>query len=190
MAHLILKNLPRYECLQEAAQAFPDLDPSAMEAYLHLLRTGTDCMEYSHEYLSSHNVSSGRFTVLMLLFKLQHGCSECCKKVNPDVVTPAELADMAGCTRATMTGLIDTLERDDLVKRTPDVNDRRMMTVSLTQKGVTLLTKMLPGHFKRIAHLMACLTEPERKTLVRLLSKISTQVAEIGSQAPAQDANG
>jgi DNA-binding MarR family transcriptional regulator len=179
MAHLILKNLPRYECLHEAAQQFPDLDPSAMVAYLHLLRAGTDCLEFSHEYLSSHGVSSGRFTVLMLLLKHQ-ACGE-----KGDVITPAELADMAGCTRATMTGLVDTLERDSLVKRVPDAKDRRMMTVSLTAKGTALLNKLLPGHFKRQAQVMACLSEAERKTLIRLLGKISEQLALINGETPA-----
>jgi len=36
MAHLMLKELPRYECLLEAAENFPELDPSAIEAVLHL----------------------------------------------------------------------------------------------------------------------------------------------------------
>ena len=179
MAHLILKNLPRYECLHEAAQQFPDLDPSAMVAYLHLLRAGTDCLEFSHEYLSTHGVSSGRFTVLMLLLK-RHACGE-----KGETITPAELADMAGCTRATMTGLVDTLERDSLVKRVPDAKDRRMMTVSLTAKGSALLNNLLPGHFKRLAQVMACLSEAERKTLVRLLSKITEQVAVVSGDVTA-----
>jgi len=180
--HLFLKNLPRYECLHEASQQFPDLDPSAMEAYLHLLRAGTDCLEFSHEYLSAYGVSSGRFTVLMLLLRGQ-ACGEA-----PDSVTPAELADMAGCTRATMTGLIDTLERDNLVKRAPDVEDRRMMTVSLTPKGTALLNRLLPGHFKRLAKLMSCLAESERKTLVRLLEKIGAQVAVLGADKTVAEA--
>jgi len=187
MAQLILKTLPRYECLLEAAQMFPDLDPSAMEAYLRLLRSGNDCMEFSHEYLSAHGVSSGRFTVLMLLLKRQ-SFGPCGGKSEP--VTPAELADMAGCTRATMTGLVDTLERDSLVKRVPDEKDRRMMTVSLTPKGTSMLNKMLPGHFKRIAGLMACLNEAERKTLVRLLTKISSQIAEVSSGASVAETKG
>ena len=36
MPYLLLKDLPRYECLLEAAKEFPDLDPSAAEAFLHL----------------------------------------------------------------------------------------------------------------------------------------------------------
>jgi DNA-binding MarR family transcriptional regulator len=87
-----------------------------------------------------------------------------------------------------MTGLIDTLERDNLVKRAPDDEDRRMMTVSLTQKGTALLNRMVPGHFKRLAQLMSCLTEAERKTMVRLLSKIVSQVSVVRGESPVTGA--
>ena len=71
-----------------------------------------------------------------------------------------------------MRGWIDTLERDGLVKREPDRDDRRMMSVLLTPKGEKFLNEFLPGHFKLIAELMAPLSESERKTLVKLLVKI------------------
>ena len=41
MPLLMLKDLPRYDCLLEAARSFPDLDPSACEAFLNLLRAGS-----------------------------------------------------------------------------------------------------------------------------------------------------
>jgi DNA-binding MarR family transcriptional regulator len=71
-----------------------------------------------------------------------------------------------------MTGLIDTLERDDLVKRVPDPNDRRMMSVNLTTKGRALLEDIMPTHFRRMSEIMSPLSEVERKTLVRLLNKV------------------
>ena len=42
MPYLLLKDLPRYDCLIQAAREFPDLDPSATEAFLNLLRAGDD----------------------------------------------------------------------------------------------------------------------------------------------------
>lgn len=167
MAFLLLKNLPRYDCILEVARQFPDLDPSAVEAYLHLLRGGDEAFRYSETYFSECNLSRGRFTVLMFLFDKA--------KLETISRTPAELADMAGVTRATMTGLVDTLERDDLVRREPDKDDRRMMLVTLTPKGLELLKSILPEHYRRIAALMATLAEDERKTLVRLLNKIVEQ---------------
>jgi DNA-binding MarR family transcriptional regulator len=64
-----------------------------------------------------------------------------------------------------------------------------MMTVNLTAKGTAQLNKMLPGHFKRLTQLMACLSEPERKTLVRLLGKIISQVAIINGAPPKKEAD-
>jgi len=42
MPFLMIKNLPRYECLLAAAKEFPDLDPWACAVYLHLLRAGDE----------------------------------------------------------------------------------------------------------------------------------------------------
>src|SRR6478609_1258245 len=67
MPHLLLKDLPRYECLLEAAREFPDLDPSAAEAFLHLLHTSDEVFAISDRSLAGHNISHGRFGVLMLL---------------------------------------------------------------------------------------------------------------------------
>jgi len=171
MPLLMLKDVPRYECLLEAAEQFPDLDPTACEAYLHVLRAGDEAFRVCQENLAAHDLSQGRFTVLMLLLD---------KKLNtPLSLTPAELADKAGVARATMTGLVDTLERDGLVKREPDPVDRRMMSVTLTPRGRESLAAVLPPHFQLMAALMHPLTEPERKTLVRLLGKIVSRAAEL-----------
>jgi len=178
MPFLLLKDLPRYECLLEASKAFPDLDPSATEVFLHLLRAGDSAFRTVEVHLAEHNISQGRFTVLLLLLDKADNC--------PRPSTPAELADMAGVTRATMTGLVDTLERDGLVRREPDPKDRRMMSVNLTPKGQALLHEILPGHFQCMAALMHSLTEAERKTLVRLLNKIQQQANALSSTLPAQ----
>ncbi len=188
MPRLLLKDLPRYECLLEAAKEFPDLDPTAAEAYLHLLLTGDDVFAVTEKGLSERNISHGRFGVLMLLWGSRQPradkmpATEACA-AGPR--TPAELADAAGVTRATMTGLIDTLERDGLVKREPDPDDRRMMSVLLTPKGERFLHEFLPGHFKLMASLMAPLSESERKTLVKLLVKIQGHASALHSNSEA-----
>jgi DNA-binding MarR family transcriptional regulator len=175
MPLLLLKDLPRFECLLEAAKKFPDLDPSACDVFLNLLRTGDEVFRVTENNWVRHGLSQGRFGVLMLLKRSSHAptaaeTGEHCLPEGP--LTPAELADAAGVTRATMTGLIDTLERDGLAKRVRDANDRRMMSVNLTPKGRKLLEKILPIHFRDMAETMSPLTEIERKTLVRLLNKI------------------
>ncbi len=178
MSRLLLKDLPRYECLLEAAKEFPDLDPSAVEAFLHLLRTGDEVFGITERNLIHRGMSPGRFGVLMLLWRgaqTQDSTATPAADCGVGPRTPAGLADAAGVTRATMTGLIDTLERDGYVKREPDPHDRRMMLVSLTPVATEFLRDFMPGHFRTIAAIMSHLSEPERKTLVRLLGKISSR---------------
>ena len=177
MPHLLLKDLPRYECLLEAAKQFPDLDPSASEAFLHLLRSGDEAARVVQGDLARHGLSSGRFAVLMIL---QRRCVG-----SESSLGPAELADAAGVSRATMTGLIDTLERDGLVTREPDPKDRRMMNVCLTRQAQETLQDVMPDHFKRMAWLMAPLSEQERQTLLQLLGKIQRQASSFTEASPA-----
>lgn len=170
MPHLLLKDLPRYDCLLEAAKQFPNLDPSACEVFLNLLRTGDEAFRVTDEHFQQNGLSQGRFTVLMLLFDKACGQSHSC--------TPAALAERSGVTRATMTGLIDTLERDAMVVRKPDSADRRMLSVELTPRALAFLASILPEHFRRINDLVSPLSEPERRTLVRLLGKIAVRASE------------
>jgi len=185
MPLLMLKELPRYECLLKAAEKFPGLDPSATAALLHLLRTGDVVFGVIDRNLAQHNISQGGFGVLMLLLKSTETDAvetSCCGTPGPR--TPAELAEAAGVTRATMTGLIDTLERDGLVRREPDPDDRRMMSVRLTPKGETFLHGMLPSHFQRMASLMQPLNESERNTLVLLLNKLLDHASTLAAPGP------
>ena len=171
MPFLLIKNLPRYDCLIEAAKLFPDLDPSACEVFLHLMQAGDEAFRVVYAHLAEHNISQGRFMVLMLLLDKLTNC--------PCARTPAELAELSHVTRATMTGLVDTLERDGFVKRQPDLVDRRQMSVTLTAKGQGLLNSILPVHFRRMAALMAPLSLEERTTLVQLLGKIMRQASSL-----------
>ena len=46
-----------------------------------------------------------------------------------------ELSKKAGLEPSTMTGLLDRMERDDLVVRTTDLTDRRVLRIHLTKTG-------------------------------------------------------
>ena len=168
MAMLMLKDVPQYECLLEGAKHFPDLEPSAVGAFLHLLRTSTDVYEAFSRFLEKHAISPGRFIVLTLLLR------DAEKPMNP-----ADLAECSGVARATMTGLIDTLERDGLVKREPDPSDRRMMLVGLTARGRTFIEGIMPDYFRRVSALMAGTTAADRKTIVNLMAKIQQGVPAV-----------
>ena len=172
MPLLMLKDLPRYECLLEASREYPDLDPSATEVFLHLLRAGDEAFRVVESHLAQHEISQGRFGVLMALW------GSCQRAGCQTPLTPAELAERTGVTRATITGLVDTLERAGFVTRTPHPEDRRMMCIGLTKRGEKLLAQIMPEHFRRMAWLMEPLSENERKTFVRLFTKVLHRASE------------
>jgi DNA-binding MarR family transcriptional regulator len=55
-----------------------------------------------------------------------------------DGVPLNSIADVCNCTRATITSLIDVLERKGLVYRKPNPEDRRSILASLTDEGRSL----------------------------------------------------
>jgi DNA-binding MarR family transcriptional regulator len=80
-------------------------------------------------------------------------------------------------TRATMTGLLDTLEKDRLTERQTDPNDRRTIHVTLTPKGQALIEGLIPDYFRCVSGIMEPLDEVERTMLVALLHKIQQGLA-------------
>jgi len=159
----LLRDLPRYEMLQEKARRYPDLDAGAVEATLVLLRVASDVLEGHGVHFARHNTSQGRFITLVML---DNPCAQ-------SGMSPSELADKMGVTRATVTGLLDGLERDELISRQMCPEDRRAFRIELTPKGRDFLSEILPDHYRRIAGLMSHLDGEERRQLIGLLAKVA-----------------
>ncbi len=68
--------------------------------------------------------------------------------------------------------VIDNLERDKLVLREPDPNDRRAYKVVLTKEGERIIKKIFPDHVKSIVEAYSFLTEEEQVELGRLCKKL------------------
>lgn len=159
-----LRDLPRYETLATFARRYPDMDIEAVDAFLWLMRVGADFMEALDRYLGDHGLSQGRWITLVLLMREKDGTS-----------SASELAAKAGVTRATMTGLLDGLERDALIERIPSVRDRRSNRIHLTAAGERCLDEVMPGYYRLISRLMRPLDTAGRRTLADILRQI-TQV--------------
>ncbi len=84
-----------------------------------------------------------------------------------------ELADALGCTPATVTGIVDTMEKKGLVARNPNPADRRSLLVKMTERGKALL-KATPG-LEKVFGSCCCevLSADEARVLGRLLQKLS-----------------
>lgn len=82
-----------------------------------------------------------------------------------------DLAASNGCTRPTMTGIVDTLEKNGLVTRQPNPNDRRSLLVTLTEDGKDLEGSM-PDLDRIYSKCCVGLSAEEFEQLGSLLSKL------------------
>ena len=167
-----LRDLPKYEAIRQRAARYPELDPRALEVFLVLLRVASDVLDGLEAFLASRGTSQGKFTILMLLNR------------DPDAgISPSELADRSGVTRATITGLLDGLTREKLVLREDDAGDRRKAVVRLTRRGRTHLETMLPAYYGQVAELMSELTDDEKVELIALLGKVNKRLPKLWAAA-------
>jgi DNA-binding MarR family transcriptional regulator len=99
-----------------------DVDMSAIEA-MAALKMASHAISQLHErWAEKYGLSEGRMGVLFRL----HRCG----------ATPlGDLANDLGSTPRNITGLVDHLERDGLVERVPDTDDRRSVRANLTPAG-------------------------------------------------------
>jgi DNA-binding MarR family transcriptional regulator len=75
-------------------------------------------------------------------------------------------------TAGNLTGIIDRMEKLDLVKRIPDAKDRRVTRVQLTEKGKQLAKVVIPRHAKDIDQIFSVLAEKEVVQLKGLMDKL------------------
>ena len=156
-------HLPKYERIQRLAERIgaKDFDPGTLETYLLLLSVTDELREIGNAKLSCHGLGEGRITVLVLLLENQ-----------PEPLSHSRLADLLGVTKGSITGLVDGLEHDGLVKRCEAREDRRTRLIEITPAGLEMVNTYLPEKFRGIERLMAGLTPAERETLASLLQKL------------------
>src|SRR5262245_13933300 len=63
------------------------------------------------------------------------------------------LVERLGCVRSNVTGLIDRLQDDHLVRRVDHPEDRRMLFAELTDEGRALITIITPHYDAVISHI-------------------------------------
>ncbi|HET7465153.1 MAG TPA: MarR family transcriptional regulator [Candidatus Dormibacteraeota bacterium] len=144
------------------------IDLAAVEALGALRMAGKEVHHLQERWAEMHGLTEGRLTVMFRLFR----CGP----------TPlGDLAEDLATTPRNITGLVDNLERDGLVERVPDPNDRRSVRATLTEAGKTRIKaiwkegmerqyeiipkEMTKEDLAQLRHLCLLLVENARKEL-------------------------
>lgn len=153
---------------QEFLKRFPTMNPSALKTCAELMRIGSDLLTVFEKILGRHGLSQGRFLTLIVMNR------------TPDQpVSPSYLADKLCVKRATMTGLLDGLDKSGLIERLSHPRDGRKTTVRLTHRGREVLEDVLPDYYGNMAKVTANLMERDRQELASHLKKIQQGLSAV-----------
>lgn len=97
-----------------------------------------------------------------------------------DGLKTIELAKKAGLEPSTMTGLVDRLERDGLVFRALDPNDRRAQQIFLTAEGRAVQGPVLEVVSKTLDQVFAGVQEQELSITMEVLKQVLSNAQEGG----------
>ena len=159
------RELPHYEVLEEVARDFhaPSRPVAAYITFRLVLNEFSNAVD---AHFARYGLSQSRFSVLMLL-----------RHAKGHQLTPIDLASKAGVRPATMTGLLAGLERDALVRREHQSDDRRVVTVHLLPKGLSVVEDIIPSHAASIVKLMEGLSDDDLEAFARTLTILRSRLA-------------
>jgi len=98
-----------------------------------------------------------------------------------DGMTFKDLAELAHCSRSTITGVVDTMEREKLVYRDQNPADRRSILVKLGKEGNKVLNQLyqyIPPIKINVIDFFFKMSPEELQIIVNLLKKLSNSIDE------------
>jgi MarR family 2-MHQ and catechol resistance regulon transcriptional repressor len=136
----------------------------ALDAYIKLMRATNSVTTHLERQLAAYDLTENQFGALEMLYHL-------------GPTQQGTLSRKLFTTKGNVTALTDRLERLGFITRSRDDQDRRAVTVSLTDAGRTLVERILPGHVAEIVRLMDALEIEEQVQLGALCKKLGLSVA-------------
>ena len=92
-----------------------------------------------------------------------------------------ELSRLLMVTGGNITAIVDQLEKEGLVERLDEPDDRRAFCIRLTKSGEKGFAEMARAHEQWVVELLAGLTGRERGELLKLLAKLKSHAVEVTS---------
>lgn len=83
------------------------------------------------------------------------------------------IAEEGGFSKATLTGVLQTLESRGLIKRNRSLEDKRLVLVTLTAKGRKLMVSLFPDFNKHEQEVLSGLSAQQKRDLASALRQIT-----------------
>ena len=112
-------------------------------------------------------ITTQKFGVLSALKTLRHP------------ITPTVIANWMDRNTNSITLMIDRMEKDGLVSRVRDLDDRRSLRLRLEKKGGKAFRQGIERHRELYKEAMSCLEKDELQELSRILDKVLEKTFEM-----------
>ncbi len=113
------------------------------------------------ESITPYGLTTSQFFLLIALYE-ENG------------ILISKLAKKVALDKATLTGIIDRLERDGFVERRNDPEDRRAIRIYLTPKAESLREELLEIYHRNNAKFLSVLCDEEKEIFERVVQKLES----------------
>ena len=142
-------------------------DPSSkrrLKMWIRLLRVTRATESELREFLRvKHATTLPRFDVMAALYRRREG------------VTMSELSRMLLVSNGNATAVVDRLEADGLVLRSPSETDRRTVYVALTSEGFLQFERLAAEHEAEVGKRFGNLSDADLDQLTEILKRMGTK---------------
>jgi len=133
-------------------------EDAVLRTFILFVQTAQAVLKYANAHLyRKTRLSTIKLIVLRVLAS------------NNRVMTPSDVAEWTQTERHNITALVDRMRRDGLVTTEPNSSDKRLVNVTMTDKGREVLSQAMPVARKIVNHVMSSLTEADAALLEKEL---------------------
>ena len=138
-----------------------DLSKRRLKMWIRLLGVTRAAENQLRDYLRvTHGTTLPRFDVMAALYRRREG------------VTMSDLSRMLLVSNGNATAVVDRLEKDGMVRRTPSESDRRTIFVALTPTGFSTFEQLAEGHEAEVGRHFAGLSETDLDSLTDIFKRM------------------
>ncbi len=161
-----MSNIPSIQIAPDFEERYPDASARATECAMNLVLTADLLEKRISNLLAPFDLSPASGLVLSILAD------------SPTPLSPIHIADRLIISRASVTSLLDSLEKRGYIKRQPHRVDRRMLLIELTETG-----HQVADRFRLIVHRhqklwLGAVSDREQEQLIQTLHRLQAMLVD------------
>lgn len=150
----------------------PEFDDSIRELEKNIRQASVIIRKRGRDILADFDITPPQFNALLVLSEASG-------------LTMGELCDRLYLACSTATDLIDRMERNGLIERERDANDRRVIRLKVTEKGFAVIDRVMQARCRYLACILDRVGDQEKEQLIVSLKRLNELMTKKLETLPA-----